>query len=263
MSHRKKNRHLNELPVYTGQFDIKTHIECITYSSESFSEKKEESVQGVLGNIKDGSVAWVRVYGMTDTQLIIDLVKGVGLDILDAKDILTTQHIMSVEEYEKNVFIVLPVSYSIDGEKYSEQVALIMGKNYLVTIKESDHQLFNGIYSGIKNNKNQKFSNRNSSFLMASILNEVVNLYGDEIIRLEDELEDLEDQLLDINRVHKDMINIIQKRRRELISLRKKLFPFKDQISKLLRVESGLIEEKDIPYFKDIYDQMLYNLQNI
>lgn len=263
MTRRKKNKYLNERPVYTGEFTTKTRIQCIAYSIRNITEEYVVTAQDALSRINQDSVTWIRVFGMNDTKLILDLIKGVGLSELDAKDILTTQHIMSIEEYDTNIFTVLPIAYSLDGHKYFEQLGIIMGGNYLISIKESDHAIFDDIYNGIKSNKNQKFINHNSSFLMASILNEVISSYGEEIIHLEDELEELEDQLLDINQKKKTIISDIQDKRRELISLRKMLIPFKDQISKLLRVDPGLIDQKDIPYFKDIYDQLLYILQNI
>ncbi|MDL2322432.1 magnesium/cobalt transporter CorA [Bacteroidales bacterium OttesenSCG-928-A17] len=259
----RKNKYLNETPVYTGSFNVKTHVQCISYSNDALIEETVETVTAAMSKIRAGHTNWIRVSGMTDTQFIIDLLARVGLDMLDARDVLTTQHIMSVEEYDKNIFIILPVSYVIDGKKYSEQVALILGENYLISIKESDYLLFNNIYTGIKNNKNRKYSNHNAGFLLASVLNEAISAYGDEIVRLEDELEGLEDQLLEISNVRVNLISEIQGKRRELIRLRKTLVPFKDQLSKLLRVERGLIEEKEIPYFKDIYDQLLYILQNI
>jgi magnesium Mg(2+) and cobalt Co(2+) transport protein (corA) len=263
MTARRRNKQWSEPPIYTGQFNIKTHIQCISYSADSISEKEVSTVKEILENIKDGSTNWIRIFGMTDTKLIIDLISNIGLDVMDAKDILTTQHIMTVEEYDNTIFIVLPILYSIDGENRSEQVALILGKNYLITIKESDHHLFESIYTGIKNSKRQKYNTHSAGFLMASVLNEVINSYGDEILRLENELEELEDLLLDIKQMNPGIISDIQEKRRKLIRLRKTLFPFKDQLSKLLRVERGLIEEKEISYYKDVYDQLLYLLQNI
>lgn len=263
MNKQKKNKNLNDSPVYTGQFTTETHIECMTYTDRIIDEIKTKNVHETLSLIRENGVCWVRVFGMTDTQMILELVQGVGLNELDAKDILTTPHIMSIEEYAKNIFIIMPVTYSIDGIKYIEQVAIVMGKNYLISIQESNHPLFDGIYNGIKSNKNQKVMTHNAGFLMASILNEVITFYSEEIGRLEDALEELEDELLDINQMKNSMISHIQEKRRELIGLRKTLLPFKDQLPKLLRVEPGLFDEKDIPYFKDIYDQFLYILQNI
>lgn len=263
MKSSKKNKHLNETPVYTGNFEISPYIQCINYSKQGIIKKNVSSAVNAFSLIKENSVTWIRVFGMTDAQLIIDLIKKVGLDELDAKDILTTQHIMSIEEYNENIFVVMPISYLLDGKRYFEQLAIIMGKNYLISIKESNHPFFENIYNGIIGNKNQKFINHNSSFLMASILNEVIISYGEEIVHLEDKLEELEDQLLDFNFSKNVIISDIQERRRELITLRKILVPFKDQISKLLRIDPGLIDIKDIAYFKDIYDQLLYILQNI
>lgn len=263
MSHRKRNRQLNELPTYTGQFNTPTRIELIQYSLHEYSQKGTPDIKEIQTAINDDCVSWIRVWGMTDADKIIELVKSFGLNVLDAKDILTTQHIMSIEEYDKNIFIVMPVTYHVEGEPFTEQIALIMGKNYLISIKESNHPIFDHIYSEIRDKKYLKFNNRKSDFLLASMINEVVNNYGDEVARLENELEELEDQLLDIKKSNEVLISQIQEKRREMIRLRKSLFPFKSELAKLLRVEPGLVNEQEIPYFKDIYDQLLYILQNI
>jgi magnesium transporter len=263
MASRKKNRHLNESPTYTGHFNTKTRITHVTYSPTLFVEKQIENIREIQLPNREECVNWIHVTGMNDPNLIIELVKNFGLNELDAKDILTTQHIMSVEEYDHNIFIVMPVVYSADGNRIVEQLALILGKNYLISIQESSHPLFENIYTTIKNDKFLKYRNRKSDFLMASILNEAISNYSDETVRLEDDLEDLEDQLLDIKQLRRNLMSDIQEKRREMISLRKLLFPFKSQLVKLLRVEPELINTQELPYFKDIYDQLLYILQNI
>ena len=263
MSHSKKNRNLNELPVYTGQLNTKTHIQVIQYSLHDWSEREASDIAEIRSSINPNCVTWIRVYGMTDSNTIIGLIKSFDLSILDAKDILTTQHIMTVEEYDKNIFIVMPVVYSVEGEIKTEQVALIMGKNYVISIQESNHQLFNHFYAEVQNKQSLKLNNRNSDFMLASMINEIINSYGDEVVRLENELEELEDQLLDVRQVQATLINRIQEKRREMINLRKSLFPFKGELTKLLRVDPELINVQEVAYFKDIYDQLLYTLQNL
>ena len=76
---------------------------------------------------------------MTNSDKIIELVKSFDLSMLDAKRMLTTQYIMSVEEYDKNLLIIMPAVYYADGETKTEQIVFIMGKNYIVTIRESNH----------------------------------------------------------------------------------------------------------------------------
>jgi magnesium transporter len=142
-------------------------------------------------------------------------------------------------------------------------MVLIMGKNYIVTIQESNHHFFEHIYSEIKNKQFQKFNNRKPDFILASMINEIMNSYSDEVVRLENDLEELEDQLLDIKQIHDTLIGSIQEKRREMINLRKSLFPFKSELAKLLRVDAELVNNHDNPYFKEIYDQLLYILQNL
>jgi magnesium transporter len=263
MSRRKKNRHLNDLPTYTGTFNTKTHIQIIQYSLHNFLEKEIEDMAEIRSYIDSSCVTWIRIFGMTDSTQIIELAKSFDLNVLDAKDILTIPHIMSIEEYDKNIFIIIPAVYSIEGELITEQIALIMGKNYVISIQESNHPIFGHIYSEIQNAQYLKFTNRKSDFLLASMINEIVNRYGDEVVRLENELEELEDRLLDVKQAQDALISNIQEKRREMISLRKSLFPFKGELTKLLRVDPGLINAQEVAYFKDIYDQLLYILQNL
>jgi len=200
---------------------------------------------------------------MTDSDKIIELVESFKLSIVDAKRILTTQYIMSVEEYDENLLIIMPAVYHSDGQTKTEQVVFIMGKNYIITIQESNHPFFDHVYSEIKNTQYLKFSNRKSDFMLASMINEIINSYGDEVVRLEDDLEELEDQLLDVKQIQNMLISSIQEKRREMIHLRKSLFPFKSELAKLLRVDTELINNQENPYFKEIYDQSIYILQNL
>ncbi len=264
MSHRRKNRHLSEQPSYTGEFTTPVNIQLINYSDKGFKERYLKTEDKFDFKADNGSITWIRVHGMSNSKLIIDIVKRAGLSELDAKDILTTEHIMSIEEYPDSIFVVMPVVYRHKNKAVKEQVALIMGGNFLVSIQESDYPLFDNVYQSIKNNGYVKFAPRKSDFLLATLINEVVNYYGDYVMYLEDSLEDLEDELLDIKKqMRKDLITDIQERRREVIRLRKLLVPFKDQLAKLLRADSNLIHPQEIPYFKDIYDQLLYILRNI
>jgi len=263
MSSRKRNRHLNELPAYTGQFKTKTNIQVIRYASHDFSEKQTNDISDIQSSISSDGVTWVRVSGMTDSNKIIELIKIFDFCIFDAKRILTTQYIMSVEEYDNNLLVIIPAVYNVDGETKTEQVILIIGKNYVVTIQESNHPFFEHIYAEIKNEKYLKFNNRKPDFILASMINEIINNYGDEVVRLENDLEELEDQLLDVKQIQDTLINCIQKKRREMINLRKLLVPFKFELAKLLRVDADLINNQENSYFREIYDQLLYILQNL
>jgi magnesium transporter len=263
MKRRKKNGNLNEAPTYTGLFKTKMQIDSMIYSPREVVERPIPSLEDVELPTDEKSVTWIHIRGLNPASAITALVKRFGLSELNAKDILTTQRLMSVEEYEKNMLLLLPVTYSHENETITEQLAIISGPNYLISFQESDRPLLENLRSEIRNRPYLKFNSRKADFLLASILNEVIGYYSEAVVRLEDQLENLEDQLLDTKQLHTELIGAIQDSRREMIHLRKLLFPFKEQLTKLLRIESGLIHRQEAPYFKDIYDQLLYILQNL
>ncbi len=254
---------LSSNPFYTGHIQIPTHIQLIQYNHGQFEERQIMDDKNLTSCIKTDYVNWIRVTGMTDPERIIQLTKEFGLNVMDAKDILTTQHIISIEEYDDNIFIVLPATYyNANQEETTEHLAFILGKNYLISFQESNYPLFENIFNSIKENS-LRINNKKADFLLASMLHEVIGYYSDAVSQLEDALEDMEDQLLDTSRMQNNSITTIQAKRREMIRLRKLLLPFKEQLAKLLRADNTLINEHEIPYFKDIYDELLYILQNI
>ncbi len=262
MGRKNRNRKLPSKITYTGTNQTPTNIRLIQYSESIHVEKETNNISDIVSLIDDRSVSWIRVAGMNNPGLIIDLVKQFGLNILDAKDILTIQHIITVEEYDENVFIVLPATYFNNNEEVVEHVSLILGKNYVISFQESDYPLFESVYAEIRDNS-LKINNKKSDFLLATLLNVIVNNFSERVNQLEDDMEELEDDLLNVNELKDNLIGSIQEKRREMIRLRKLLLPFKDQMAKLLRVDKSLISKLEVPYYKDIYDHVLYILQNI
>ncbi len=262
MKRKARPRNLSSIPSYTGRRDTPTHIRLIRYSHNSFSETTTSNVRDILSQVSDETVTWIRVSGMSDPELIISLIKEFGLNILDAKDVLTTQHLITVEEYDDSIFMVLPAIYYHEDEEITEHLAFILGRNYLISFQETNNPLFENIFKVLKENTS-RINNKKADFLLATMLNEIIGSYGDSVLQLEEDLEGLEDRLLDIKNLKDNSIVDIQEKRRESIRLRKLLSPFKDQLAKLLRVDKTLISEEEIPYFKDVYDQLLYILQNI
>ncbi len=249
---------------YTGEKTTPTGIHFIQYSENFFLEQKINDTKEIIPLMQNNYVHWIKVSGMNNPDLIVDLVKKFGLNILDAKDILTPQHIATVEEFDENIFIVLTAVYNKKGDEelYTEHIALILGKNYVISFQESNEPLFDNIYKATKENS-MRIDNKNADFLLATLLNEIIKNYNNCLSQLEDSLEDLEEKLLDINSLKDNLISEIQEKRRNTITLRKILSPLKDQFSKLLRADNSLIQQHELPFYKDLYDQLLYVLQNM
>lgn len=264
MKHHLQNVNLSANLTYTGNYITRTNIIIVQYDGEYYQKKKDVVPEELTQYLQNSDfISWVRVKGLNDSAAIIKVVTACGLTAMTAKDILTIQGAINIEEGESELFIVLPMLYYNEkGEEKTEQVAFILGSNYLISFQESDENLFGDELLQIRGNK-LKSNGKKSDFLLATLLNKIINNYSEYIVQLEDSLEDLEDQLLDINNIEDNFIVTIQERRRSMINIRKRMLPFKDQLSKLLRADKRLIREDQQQYYKDIYDQSVYILQNL
>lgn len=248
---------------YTGHKHTPTDVHFIQYSSNTFHEQKTSDIRQIICGMKENTTNWIRVTGMSNQDLIIDIVKDFGLNVLDAKDVLTPEHIVTIEEFDETIFLVLTaIYYSPESVLKTEHISLILGANFVISFQESEEPFFENIYNGIKS-KNVKICSKEADFLLGIMLGEIIGEYTETVSQLEDKLEDIEDKLLDFGNNDKSLMVSIQEKRRDVIRLRKILLPLKEQFMKLLHSDKMLIQQSQIPYYRDLNDQILYILQNI
>lgn len=261
--HKMQNLQFSGTLKYTGHKHTPTDVHFIQYSSNTFYEKKTNDIRLIISSMKEDSVNWIRVTGMSNPDLIVTIVKDFGLNVLDAKDVLNPEHIVTIEEFDNTIFLVLTaLCYTSKKEITTEHISIILGKNFVISFQESEGLFFESIYHAIKN-ANAKICNKGSDFLLGVMLSEIVEKYTESISELEDNLEDIEDRLLDFDNNDKNLIVIIQEKRRDVIRMRKILSPLKEQFLKLLRSDETLIQKSQQPFFRDLNDQILYILQTI
>lgn len=259
----KKNRHFSGVLKYTGHKHTPTDIQFIQYSPTLFHEQKTNDIRQIISSMKENTVNWIRVTGMSDQELIVDIVKGFGLSILDAKDVLTPEHIVSIDELDNTIFLVFTaIYYTSDHTIATEHISLILGTNFVISFQESERLFFERVYHVVKN-KSLKADTKGADFLLGIMLSEIIEKYTETISLLEDNLEDLEDKLLDFGKNDKSLMVSIQEKRRDVIRLRKILLPLKEQFIKLLHSDKTLIQKSQLPYYRDLNDQILYILQTI
>ena len=70
---------------------------------------------------------------------------------LDAKDILTPQHVVKIEEYDKHMLIVLNSSYyDTNMEINSEHISILITGNVVIRFTESNNTCIRKAYKAIE-----------------------------------------------------------------------------------------------------------------
>jgi magnesium transporter len=135
---------------------------------------------------------------------------------------------------------------------YSEQVSLVLGKHYLLTIQEEpEHDCFGGVRTRIEKAKGI-IRRQGADHLAYALIDAIVDGFFPVLERYGEELEDLEEEVI-VSPTRQTLQKIYQVRR-ELLQLRRAIWPQRDAINSLIRDRSELISEEVQIYLRDCYD---------
>lgn len=242
--------------VHVGnQYEDKSKITLIRYN-ETFSEEK------ILDSLKDfrtkqdqKEIVWLNIDGLQDIKLFEEIGKIFGLHPLVLEDILNTNQRPKTEDYGDYIYLVVRNFHEQgNGSLLSDQVSIILGEKFILSFQERDTDLYKLIKEKISQNKG-RIRKQGADYLAHALLDNVVDHYFIILENLEDKIESLEDDL--IRQPNRSSLQTIHLLKRQLILLRKSLWPLREAVSALERSDSSLINRTTLVYFKDIYDHTI------
>lgn len=144
-THRRRhisNRHLSDKYYYAGEHETATGHPSHAIQRTILCIRKEVRITDTsFSKLSDpDQINWFEVSGLTNADAITRIVKDFGLHNLDAKDILTPQHVVKVEEYKGRMLIVLnSCYYDVNNEMRSEHISILVANNTVITFTESNN----------------------------------------------------------------------------------------------------------------------------
>lgn len=259
---RYTNRRLSERYHYVGEEKTTTGLHLTHYDTHAKSTVAIDPASASFKQLTNPKqINWIEVRGLTNDELISRIVREFGLHNVDAKDILTPQHVAKIEEYEGRLLIVLNTCYLDDvSELTPEHVAILVVENTIVTFTERDSDLFASVHQAIDENV-LRIREKPIGLLLAFLLNALAASLVEHASRVEEALGDLEETLLDPDGETTNIGPDIQRYRRAYMLVRRNAQPLKEQFPKLLRATNGLITQELLPIYYDIQDQLVFVLQ--
>jgi magnesium transporter len=178
------------------------------------------------------------------------------------EDVLNTGHRPKFEEHDDYLFLVLKMLFMPAGsnEVHTEQVSLIIKDKLVLSFQEQAGDVFDGIRERLRNNRG-RIRKRGADYLAYALLDSVIDNYFVILEKIGEEIELLEDELIAAptpTTLHK-----IHNLKREMILLRKSVWPLRELISGMQRCESPLIAEGTEIFFKDIYDHTIQVIDTV
>ena len=200
------------------------------------------------------SVSWVDVQGLGSEDVLQRLGKVFSLHELALEDIVNIPQRPKLESFEHQELIILHMVTSREDGKgfYDEQVSLILGKNYVLTVQEEpETDVFEPIRQRIHRNRGVIRSQK-SDYLTYALIDAIVDGFFPVLEDYGERLEDLQDEV--VENPTRQTLDKIHKIKRELLLLRRAIWPQRDAINSLIREESPLIDREVRVFLRDCYD---------
>jgi magnesium transporter len=247
--------------VYIGDDEpLPSRIDEISYNKDGFKERKVDNISDIIPDLRSEDITWINVKGL-DPEDIFQLGEEMGFHPLTKEDIINTTQRPKIEEYDDYLFFVLKVLSSETFEDVNlEQVSFILGSNYIISFQEQYGDIFESVRNRIRSGKGI-IRRMGVDYLAYCLLDVIVDGYFVLLEKLGDSIEFLEEELVEDPRI--EILHKLYDMKQEMVILRKNIWPLREVVNKIERVESGFFTESTRFYLHDVYDHTIQAIDAI
>jgi len=240
----------------------KVKITIIDYDETQFQEKEAEKMEECFPFKDKPSVTWINIDGVHQVEVIEKIGAHFGIHSLILEDIMHTVQRPKIEDFEDYIFVVLKMIYydEKENEIKAEQVSIILGTNFVISFQEKGGDVFNPVRERVRKNKG-RIRKMKLDYLAYALIDTIVDHYFIVLEKLGEKIEGMEEEL--VTNPTPVTLQTIHTLKRELIFLRKSIWPLREVISVLERGESSLIHKSTVIYLRDVYDHTIQVIDTV
>ncbi len=229
--------------IHVMQFSVDTLIE------------KEVSVGDIPQYLSDTTITWVDVHGLKDEPTLRQLAKFFGVHPLALEDVVHTPQRPKTEIYEQNQFIITRMTYMQRAHDADvEQLSIFIGKNVVLTFQNHTTGSLEAVRVRIRSGKGS-IRKTGADYVAYAILDSVIDKYYPVLEDFGEELESIEHAT--IARPTPKTLQRIYHIKREMLDIRRSVWPQRDMLSSLIRDDSPFISDTVRVYLRDCYDHII------
>lgn len=262
MGKKKKKKSSLKIGLSPGSFvhigDKKVEqilIDLIDYDLQKYESKRLKSIEDAFPYKDTQMVSWLNIIGLHDTEVMQKIGKHFGIHSLVIEDILNTEQRPKIEIYDNYIFVSLKMlTYDTTlKEIQDEQMSLILGKHFVLSFQEREGDVLEPLRDRLKTGAG-RLRKMGPDYLMYAIMDIIIDHYFYVLECMDDEINQLEDKV--INTPDQEYLQRIHYLKRELVNLRRSVWPMREVVSALTRDEYHLIKETTEPFLRDLYDHV-------
>ena len=250
-------------PIYTGEKkEEEVRISIIDYSEDQFQEMEIDTIEDCFPFKESPSVTWINIDGIHRVDLIERIGSHFDLHPLVLEDIVNPHQRPKMEDFGEYIYLVFKM-LQYDEQENSikiEQVSIILGKNFVLSFQEMRGDIFEPIRERIRGGKG-RIRRMQSDYLAYALMDTVVDNYYTILENLGDRIEEIEGKV--VTEAKPETLQEIHRMKRDMIFLRRSVWPLREVIDGLERDEMPLIHKATQKFFRDVYDHTIQVIDTV
>jgi len=230
-------------------------IRVLAYGPDGVDERDIQSPDEIPALLGKRAVTWVQVAGLGDVAVLEKLGAIFHLHRLALEDVLNTRQRPKFEHYEGFHLLILRMPEMVGEEATTQQFAIFFGPGFVLTFDERPGDCLDPIRQRLRDGKG-RLRAAGPDYLAYALLDSIIDAYFP-VVELEGErLDELEEDVLK-GVSPQGLVGRIHGVRRNLLTVRRALWPLREVISALQREEDAAVTAETRLYLRDVYDHVI------
>ncbi len=231
-----------------------TTVDLMCFGPDSCEERRLETPDQVRSlELPKDKVSWLNLDGLRDLALLQSIAQRFGVHPLAMEDAVDTAQRAKIDVYGDHCCIVLPMPFLGERHFRTEQLTLILGKEWIVTVQEGiEGDCLDPLRRRIREHKG-RIASGSASYAAYAIVDTVIDAYFPLIEHLEHRIEQLEDDVIFRTSPH-DIVRI-RVLKRDIATLRRAVWPLRDAVNAMMTIDQ-IFSPEDRLYLRDAYDHV-------
>ncbi len=235
-----------------GEGAVEPKVRAINYGKSKITDQKIVDLNQIKAIIKPDTITWIDIQGFGDTSTIQQIGDIFAIHPLALEDIVNVPQRPKAENYEDQVLVITRmVSLDPNKQVQMEQVAVLIGKQYVITFQEQYGDVLDRLRDRIRV-ADSRIRKKGSDYLAYAIIDTIVDGYYPVIDALGDHLEELENTVMESP--SNQALRELNETKNLLVNLRRAVWPQREAVNSLIREENVLISDEVRIYLRDTYD---------
>jgi magnesium transporter len=250
-------------PVHVGERKAEeVKITLIDYDQTNYEEREIETIEESLPFKETPTVTWINIDGLHEVNIIEKIGGHFGLHPLVQEDIVHTGQRPKFENLDEHIFVILKMFHYREDvdEVEAEQVSIILGSNFVISFQEQEGDTFNFVRDRLRKSKG-RIRRMGPDYLAYALIDSIVDNYFSLLERYGEKIEVLEEELTANPSI--ETLNTIHHFKKEIMLLRRSVWPLREVIGGLQREESSLIGDAIMVFIRDLYDHTIQVIDSI